>query len=99
MVSEIYETVHLNPCRLRRCLLKKEREDPEKSASHRVLVKGGSGENNRECTFYVKEVTEVVCKQVGFCGRKYFMVRSERRNELPKAVSPTESTDYIFTCF
>lgn len=71
----------------------------EDDGFRRVLARGGIAKKVACGTPYVKNMTELRRKKVGFCRKDDIMLRPERRNALSRAASQTMTTEYIPTFY
>lgn len=54
--------------------ISKKRELTKDDGFHRVLVRGGNPKKDGYSTLYVKDVTTMLRKQDGFCGKGVIML-------------------------
>lgn len=65
---------------------------------HRVLVRGYSAKKDWYCTLYCKDVTEMLSKQIEFCGKQDITFRPDKKSKLSRVISSTITTEEILTC-
>lgn len=66
---------------------------------HEVVVRASSSQDDRHGTLYIKNVTEMLWKQIHSCGKKDNMSRPERENASSGKFSLTSTVCCTQNCY